>query len=160
MWDPHLQKDIDSLERIQRKALRFIYGDYKNYSLGTIQHLQERSGLPSLQTRRKALRLTFMFKLVEGLVPAMPTVSFLEFNKPGRLIRSRRNPEYSTSNIIDRHIRNNNRTIKIKDSKSDKYRQSFFIRTAVEWNQLSDSVVNSKTLETFKSHLTKEPKLD
>ena len=74
LWDPHLQKDIDSLERIQRKALRFIYGDYKNYSPGTIQNLQERSGLPSLQTRRKALRLTFMLKLVEGLVPAMPTV--------------------------------------------------------------------------------------
>ena len=160
LWDPHLKKEIDSLERIQRKALRFIYGDFKNYSPGTIDKLQQRSGLPSLQDRRKALRLTFMYKLVEGLVPAMPPASFIEFNKPGRQIRPRRTPDYSSSNITDRHIRNNNRTIKITSSNCEQFKQSFFIRTAVDWNQFSDSVVQATSLETFKSKLHTAMKLD
>ena len=28
VWDPHLQKDIDQLERVQRRSARFITGDY------------------------------------------------------------------------------------------------------------------------------------
>ena len=28
VWDPHLQKDIDKLEKVQRKAARFIKRDY------------------------------------------------------------------------------------------------------------------------------------
>ena len=30
MWDPHYQKDIDQLERIQKNAARFITSDYKS----------------------------------------------------------------------------------------------------------------------------------
>ena len=160
LWDPYLKKEIDSLEKIQRKALRFIYGDYKNYTPGTINNLQQRSGLPSLLDRRKALRLTFMYKLVEGLVPAMPPASFIEFNKPGRQIRARKTSEYSSTNIIERHIRNNSKTIKIRPSNSEQFRQSFFIKTAVDWNQLSESVVQSTSLESFKSQLQKHMKLD
>ena len=36
VWDPYLQKDIDQLERVQRKAIRFITGDYKSMTPGTI----------------------------------------------------------------------------------------------------------------------------
>ena len=28
IWDPHLQKDIDQLERVQRRSASFITGDY------------------------------------------------------------------------------------------------------------------------------------
>ena len=30
VWDPHYQKDIDQIERIQKNAARFITGDYKS----------------------------------------------------------------------------------------------------------------------------------
>jgi hypothetical protein len=29
VWDPHLQKEIDRIENVQRRAARFIYSDYK-----------------------------------------------------------------------------------------------------------------------------------
>jgi hypothetical protein len=32
VWDPHLQKDIDRIENVQRRADRFIYSDYKRTS--------------------------------------------------------------------------------------------------------------------------------
>ena len=31
-WDPFYQKDIDRLERVQRRAARFVFNDYKQIS--------------------------------------------------------------------------------------------------------------------------------
>jgi hypothetical protein len=30
VWDPYLQKDIDRIEGVQRRAARFIFNDYMN----------------------------------------------------------------------------------------------------------------------------------
>ena len=160
LWDPYLKKDINQLEQVQRKALRFMYNDYKNYTPGSIDKLQKKSQLPSLQDRRKAIRLTFMYKVVEGLVPAMPTSTFILFNKPGRQIRVRKDTNFITKNAINNYVRNNNRSIKIPDSKTEQYRHSFFVQTAVDWNQLPDQVVQSKSLDTFKKQLEKNLQLD
>ena len=160
LGDPYLRKDINQLEQVQRKALRFIYNDYKNYTPGSIDKLQKKSDLPSLQDRRKSIRLTFMYKVVEGLVPAMPTSNFITFNKPGRQIRLRQDPNFISKNSIDNYARNNTRSIKIPDSKTDQYRHSFFVHTAVDWNHLPDLVVHSKSLDIFKSNLEKNLKLN
>ena len=37
--------------------------------------------------------------------------------------------------------------------KQDYYAQSFFPRTIVQWNQLPNSVVNSETIDQFKSNI-------
>jgi len=29
VWDPHLQKDIDNVERVNRRAARFVLGDHR-----------------------------------------------------------------------------------------------------------------------------------
>ena len=59
VWDPYLQKNIDELERVQRRAIRFITGEYnyKSMTLGTIGKLQDNLQIPSLENRRKAIRL-------------------------------------------------------------------------------------------------------
>ena len=43
---------------------------------GCVTAMLENLDLPSLQERRNHLRLIFMFKVVEGLVPAMPPDQF------------------------------------------------------------------------------------
>ncbi|KAL8565329.1 hypothetical protein ACOMHN_029025 [Nucella lapillus] len=50
--------------------------------------LLKKFDLPTLQERRQQLRLTQYYKVVEGLVPALPPEQFLTPQKPGRLIRS------------------------------------------------------------------------
>ena len=45
LWDPYLKKDVDMLEKVQRKALRFICGDFKNYKPGVISSLQKKCNL-------------------------------------------------------------------------------------------------------------------
>ena len=36
VWDPHLQKDIDNVERVNRRAARFVSGDHRHQSLSLI----------------------------------------------------------------------------------------------------------------------------
>ena len=153
LWDPYLQKDINKLEQVQRKATRFVSGDYMSRTPGSMQKLLRKLNLPPLQVRRQQLRLTFLFEVVEGLVPVMPPEHFFTFSKPGRTIRPKRNSSFETSNIVNSYTRNNNRSLEIKPCSTNQQRNSFFIRTAVEWNQLDDSTVNLKTPPAFKAKI-------
>jgi hypothetical protein len=69
VWDPFLKSEVEQLDRIQRKAARFITGDYKSRDPGCFTIILNNLDLPTLQQRRKELRLAFLFKVVEGLVP-------------------------------------------------------------------------------------------
>ena len=64
IWDPHLQKDINLLESVQRRAARFIKGDY--YTTSSVSHMLQDLGLHELKDRRRDLRLALMFKVVHG----------------------------------------------------------------------------------------------
>ena len=46
VWDPYLQKDIVNLERVQRRALRFITGDYSSRDPGSITNMRQRLNQP------------------------------------------------------------------------------------------------------------------
>ena len=71
VWDPYLQKDIDKLETVQRQANRFITRNYSSRDQGCVSQMLIELNLPPLHDRRKANKLTFFFKVVEGLVTAM-----------------------------------------------------------------------------------------
>ena len=91
-------KDIDALECVQRRALHFIKGNYRSITPGTIHKLQSKLNIPTLQEHRKAIRLTFMYKVVEGLVPAMPHDQFIQHQRSKRLIRPRKDQNFSYQN--------------------------------------------------------------
>nr|KAG5695054.1 hypothetical protein BaRGS_032547 [Batillaria attramentaria] len=67
IWDPYLKQDADKMERIQRNAVRFISRDYRSTTPGFVTGLLKKYKLHTLQERREQLRLTFFFKVVEGL---------------------------------------------------------------------------------------------
>ena len=92
------------------------------------------------------------------LVPAMPPEHFSTVSKPGRKIRPKRNSSLETSNIVNSYTRNNNRILEIKPCMTSQQRNSFFIRTAVEWNHLDDSTINLKSLPAFKAKTEKKKK--
>ena len=56
IWDPHMEKDVIKLEKIQRKALRFIKNDYRFKTPGSLTNMQEELKLPVLKQRRKEKR--------------------------------------------------------------------------------------------------------
>ena len=156
IWDPHLKKDIDALERIQRAAARFITGDYKTRTPGSIQHMMTKLELTSLQVRRKQLRLTFLYKVIEGLVPAIPPDSYLKPQKPGRQIRTRSRQNFIEKNAVEDYVRNNDRCFIIPASKTVQYKNSFFPKTIVDWNHLPNDTVHTKTIDSFRNRIRKE----
>ena len=77
IWDPYHKGEIEQLEIIQRRAARFITGDYKSRETGCVTNMLKQLDLPSLQERRRQLRLASFYKIVEGLVPALPADQYL-----------------------------------------------------------------------------------
>ena len=61
IWDPYQKGDIIKLERIQRKAIRFIKHDYRTREEGCINKMAAELGLPTLENRRKCLRLVLLY---------------------------------------------------------------------------------------------------
>ena len=66
IWDPHLKKEIEQLERIQRRGVRFINKDYKSREEGCIGKMVQKLELQPLEERRRQQRLAFFYKVVEG----------------------------------------------------------------------------------------------
>ena len=155
IWNPYLREDIDKLERIQNRAIRFIKKNYKNREPGSITAMRKELELDTLEERRTSLRLILMYKVVEGLVPALPPDSFIKFAKPKRQIRPKIFKEHLTNNIVEKHVFNNSRGLVIQNSRTTQYRHSFFVDTCIHWNQLPDSVVHADSVEGFKNALQK-----
>jgi len=153
VWDPYLQQDIDRLDRVQRRCARFITGDYKSRSPGCdIQMLVEYNLLP-LQERRKHLRLAFLFKVVEGSLPAIPPEEYVIPHRPKRAVYVRTFKDHVTSNILDSQVTNNSRCFRVPPSKSEPYRHSFFVRTIIDWNHLEADIVDAPSTEAFRERL-------
>ena len=125
VWDPYLKKNIDSMEKTQRIAARFITGDFRSNTPGSVTRLLERTGLPPLQLRRQHLRLTLFCRVVEGLVPALPPHQFLTPQKQGRLIRTVRKDDFQVTNIIRCTPMCHRRTKEL----------IFCVRATADWNQ-------------------------
>ena len=116
---------------------------------GCVSQMLAELNLPPLQDRRKADRLTFFFKVVEGLVPAMQSHDFLTLVRGKRLIKSKQYTDCVTSNIIDIQSTNNSKCFKNAQCKTEIYKNSFFPRTIIDWNHLDDNIVRAETVDSF-----------
>ena len=128
---------------------------YKTREEGCVTRMLETLELSSLEERRNINRPVFMYNVVEGLVPAIPADVFLKPQKPKRQIRSRKFTDYISKNLVDRHSVNNDRSFMVETCKTEQLKQSFFVKTVVEWNQLVTEVVRAETVESFRDALTR-----
>ena len=137
VWDPHLQQD--TLERVPRWRVRFVTGGYKSRTPGCVTTMLSNQKLVTLQERRRQLRLTF------------PADEFLVRQKPKWAIRAKKFTGCEANNIVENQARNNTKCFEVgicaKDIKQ--FRNSFFVRTLIEWNQLDDKTACAGTVEEF-----------
>lgn len=154
VWDPYSADDISRLERIQRGAARFITGNYKDRQPGCVTKMLEDLNLPSLQNRRQQNRLCQMYKVAGGLVPGLPAEEHLTEIRGRRKIIPKKNTAFVTSNPVTKFCRNNSRAYAIPPASCDQYKNSFFVKTVTEWNQLEDKTVLSDTAEIFRSRVS------
>ena len=87
IWNSYLKGDIDKLERIQNRGIRFIKKDYRSRGPGSITTMKRQVELKTLEERRHSLHLILLYKVVEGLVPALPTADFVTTAKLKRNIK-------------------------------------------------------------------------
>ena len=115
VWDPHLRKDISSLEKVQRRAARFVKGDHDWGS--SVTKMLADLGWDTLADRRRNIRLALLAKIISGQA-AVPTEGLLQ--------------------EADRRTRSNHpykfRTI---PSQTQAYKNAYFPRTILQWNALS-----------------------
>ena len=151
VWDPYQSGDIDKIEKVQRSAARFIAKDYRSRHPGSVTNMLHQQNLPRLQNRRKQLRLTLLYKVVEGLVPALPVDQFLTpAPKEKRKVKAKTFDDCVTSNPVAKYQILNNRGFKISSGlKTEQFKHSFFIRTAQEWNALDSTTVNATSVGAF-----------
>ena len=142
IWDPYLKTDVDWLERIKHQAARFITGDYKTREPGCITKMFIDLELPTVEKRRTAQRVICMFKVVEGVVPAISPSDFVTKTRPKRLLKSRQYSDFISQNIVENSVINTSKGLVYQRANTEPFKNSFFIKT-----------VYQSTLESFKTAL-------
>jgi len=133
IWDPHLKKDSDSLERVQRRAARWVTSSYDRYT--SVTQLLKDLDWDNLQERRKHQRLIFLYKILHEEVAVPPeTIDIVLHNRPSR---------------------GNSNTQKISRPRTNtsEFQNSFINRTIIDWNGLPNTVAQAGSVSSFKSQL-------
>ena len=156
VWDPYLEKDIYQLEKIQRKAVRFIKNDYKTTTPGSVTNMLIELELPTLKERRKNKRLCFLYNIAKGSVPAIPASDYLLPIRNKRRIKAKTYDSCITQNIIKRHQNLHSNCFQLPESKTIPYKNSFFPKTISDWNELSEVVVSAPSIDVFKARLSEQ----
>ena len=130
-WDPYTARNIQRLEAVQRRAARFVTGDYKTTS--STSQMITNLGWSSLQQRRTEARLVMMYRITHDLVD-IPAAQYLH---PATVM----------------HIRGPSQRYMLPFCRTDVYRHSFFPAGIRLWNQLPEHVATAQTLESFKAGL-------
>ena len=112
--------------------------------------MREDLELETLEERRLSLRLILMYKVVEGLVPALPTDNFVKLARPKKMIKAKHFEDYIVSNIVEKRTCNNTQGLQLPDYKKQQYQHSFFVDTVIHWNHLPNSVVHTNSLDRSK----------
>ena len=66
VWDPYYNTDIYKLEKVQRRAARWILSDY---SRNSVTSLLSSFSIPTLQQHRHSSRLTLFYIIINNTLP-------------------------------------------------------------------------------------------
>ena len=131
-WDPHQLNHIHALEKIQRRAARWVMNNYSRYS--SVSEMLHNLNWQPLQLRRRISRLQMFYKAVHNLTALSIPQRFLPTSCPTR--------NYHQHHYI------------IPSARTNLYQHSFYPRTIKEWNLLPISIIETNSLQSFSSHLT------
>ena len=127
-WDPYTKSNIQQLEAVQRRASRFVTGDYRTNS--SPSQMIADLGWKPLYQRRANFKLVMVYRITYGLID-IPAPLYL-----------------STRGHTLRYM--------IPYCRTDVYRNSFFPSAIRLWNQLPETIVAAPTLDDFKMGLASQ----
>jgi hypothetical protein len=136
-WSPWTHGDIDSLERVQKRAISMVSGlGNKTYE----ERLQE-LGLTTLEARRDEICLSEMFKIMRGISNVNYNTWFdtVAATAGGRQTRLAADPL----------------NVKLPPARLEIRRNFFSVKICEKWNKLPGKVKESKNVRQFKMELKK-----
>jgi len=134
IWHPRYIGDIKKVEKVQRRALKMVKGLEKTpgEKLNYGQRL-ERSGLYSLEYRRKRGDMIQVYRIMNGL----DNLDYSLFFEPTKREGNRGHPDKVYKKRGNKKLRCD----------------TFSIRVVDAWNKLPDTVTAADSLEIFKTRL-------
>ena len=129
-WAPYLQKDINKIENVQRRATKLV----KSLKDLDYEERLRQLNLYKLSDRRHRGDMIFFYKMIHGMVNIDP-FKFVKL-KECHYSSRRHNKRLKHTNPLP---------------KTDMGRNAFSERIITPWNMLPTYVVNSPTTEVFKS---------
>ena len=127
VWDPHYHNATMQLEKVQRRAARWVLNDYDRYS--SVTAMLHQLSWQSLKSRRRISRLQTLFKIIHFDYPLSIPSYFLPMERSTRLYHPRR------------YILPNSNTVL--------YQQSFFSKTIHDWNNLPNGLIDCNDIVQF-----------
>lgn len=132
VWFPHTVTNIKKIEKVQRKAIRFIHNKFKLADSPTT--LLAVSGLPTLETRAKQARLKFLYQLLHNYFK-IDVSNYVEYSQ------TRATRHQHTNTLLEYKCNN------------DAFKYSFFPVAIHEWNLLTPFTTNAQSLCDFLSRI-------
>lgn len=130
-WCPYVRKDVEMLEKVQRRATKMIEG-YGNLKY---EDRLMKTGLISLEKRRARGDLIQVFKIIKG-IDKLDYRNFFEISKIGK-------------------TRGHSYKLTKKRAKGNLRKNFFSQRVVNSWNKLPQEVVDADTINCFKNRLDK-----
>lgn len=127
IWDPHQSNLSSALEKVQNRAVRFIYSDYSYFT--SVTALKSKAYLPNLDTRRKHSRLCLFHMFYHSSL--------------GRSVIS---PAHRFSNRISHQ-----KAVYTPAARTTAHSRSFFVMTSRDWNNLPQDAVHHTNAIHFKT---------
>ena len=133
---PHVIKDSDALERVQRRAARWITSKHDRGTSVRPTALLHQLYLEPLEERRRISRLTFLYKILnEHVAVPMNQLDLVLCDRPVRGSTTKQR-------------------LKIPRCASTQFQKSFAARAITESNSLPDSITSLASVSSFRSHLS------
>ena len=130
-WHFCSESNTKKMERIQERALRFIYDDFST----SYEHLLEKSKLPSLKLRRQRTIALEAFKIVNKQCPSI-------LDDMLQVKQNHYNFRYQ-------------RTVHVPPARTTRYGiQSFRHKAATVWNSLPENVRNMTSVHQFQNYIS------
>ena len=126
-WRPYLKKDIEKIERVQRRATKMI----ADCSKLSYEERLKITGLTTLEARRTRGDLIEVFKIVKGF--------------------SKVDCKYFFQLADNSKTRGNKYKLVKSRSRLDIRKHFFSQRVVNEWNKLPNSVVEAESVNSFKN---------
>ena len=125
--NPHTQNNIDTLEKIHRRAARFVVHGHRRTT--SVTHIQSKLGWQTLETRRLQHQLVFLNKIKYNL---------LNIALPQHLI------------VPCTRTRNSDPTKFVQiPTRINTYAYSFYPRVVRAWNLLPNEIIRLPSIDNF-----------